>query len=128
MPFPFFKNASPSTDSQYELVQVQSIDNFMTLMDARNSLSNILDDEDDDNTSTSSTSSNSRNKPVNYDYQKEDEGEENESDTPFLRGSIEQTRDVEAGERLHARVSWSKHLSCKDCSKKRHRINLLFLN
>ncbi|OBZ88076.1 putative dipeptidyl-aminopeptidase B [Choanephora cucurbitarum] len=80
-------------------------------MDARNSLSNILDDEDDDNTSTSSTSSNIRNKPVNYDYQKEDEGEENESDTPFLRGSIEQTRDVEAGERLHARKS--KHGSGK---------------
>ncbi|KAI8372414.1 dipeptidyl peptidase IV N-terminal region-domain-containing protein [Blakeslea trispora] len=105
MPFSFLRTASRSTDSQYELVQVQSIDNFMMLMDARNSLSNILENEDDDNSSTSSTSSSIRNEAVNYSYQKEDEGEEGESNTPFLRGSIEQPRDVEAGDRLHRKRS-----------------------
>lgn len=75
----FFKSRLKSNQqSEYETTEMTPIvdlDPIMTLMDGRNSLSNILPaDENDDSTSQSSQSTSSNG--VKYNYSKEEEEEE----------------------------------------------------
>lgn len=97
----FFKShlshLKPNQQPEYEtteMTQIADIDSFMSLMDGRNSLSNILpeDDNNDDNSSLSSLSTNSidANNGVKYNYNEDDE-EEEEEDDHFLGDEAEQS-------------------------------------
>jgi hypothetical protein len=96
IPFSRLKNNySPPQSTHYEtteMTQIVDLDSFMALMDSRNSLSDILenedDDDDDDNSSLSSKSTQREmtENNVKYNY-----NEDEEDDVPFLGDEAERS-------------------------------------
>jgi hypothetical protein len=90
IPFSRLKNNySPPQPIHYEtteMTQIVDLDSFMALMDSRNSLSGILENEDeDDNSSLSSQSTRMTENNVKYNYN------EDEEDDTFLGDEAEQS-------------------------------------
>lgn len=98
----FFSRSKSTPQSEFETTEmtpIADLDSFMTLMDGRNSLSQILPEEDNngDNSSQSSQSTVSMH-GVKYNYNEEDE-EDEEFQNRFLGDEAEQSlvNDLESG-------------------------------